>query len=106
MADVEKPDPEKHGNAVTSVTENVTHEADASSAPGPYDQEMPINRPGVSTNQAPGEIAQSLVAGAGAPQVPPDAEPLPEDQKAESAPLTSEQKAKAEPAPSSKKDDK
>jgi len=93
--DVEKPDPEVHGNAVTSVTENVPHPADASSAPGPYDEDMPINRPGVSTNQAPGEIAQTLVAGAGAPSVPPDAEPLPEEQKPEDKPLSSEQKAQA-----------
>ena len=101
--DVQKPDPEVHGNAVTSVTENVPSEADASSSPGPYNEDQKINRPGVSTNQAPGEIAQTLVAGAGAPSVPPDAEPLPEDQKPEDKPLTSEQKEKSEPAPKADK---
>lgn len=100
--DVQKPDPEVHGAAVQSVTENVSHPADASSEPGPYvvdGEPMPVNRPGVSTNVAGEEIAQTLVAGAGAPTPPEaiDAEPLPEEQKAEAKPLTAEQKENAEP---------
>lgn len=92
---IRPPDPEE-GNAVQSVTESVTHPADASSAPGPY-EDLDVNRPGVSTNQAPGEIAQTLVAGAGAPQPPGEDDlPLPEDQKSPSEPLTAEQKEKAE----------
>ena len=94
--DVRPPDPEVEGVAVKSVTENVTHPADASSQPGPY-EDLEVNRPGVSTNQAPGEIAQSLVAGAGAPQPPSEGDlPLPEDQKSSSEPLTVEQKKNAE----------
>lgn len=53
--------------AVQSVTTEVPHEADASSAPGPY-QDLPLNRPPVSTNDPRTPIAHSLVAGAGAPQ--------------------------------------
>jgi hypothetical protein len=56
---------------VQSVTTEVPHEADASSAPGPY-ADLPINRPPVSTNQANVPIAHSLVAGAGAPSEEPD----------------------------------
>ena len=100
MADEKKekihpPDVEKEGAAVQSVTENVPHPADATSAPGPY-EDLDVNREGVSTNQAPGEIAQTLVAGAGAPQPPSEDDmPLPEDQKASSEPLTAEQKKNA-----------
>jgi hypothetical protein len=56
------------GSAVTSTTEDVPHEADAHSGPGPYD--MPINRPPVSTNRPDVDIAHSLIGGAGAPQNP------------------------------------
>lgn len=63
---IQKPDPDEHGNAVESVTTNVSHPADADSSPGPYN-DLPINRPGVSTNRPDMPIAQSLVAGAGAP---------------------------------------
>lgn len=94
--DVRPPDPEVEGVAVKSVTENVSHPADATSAPGPY-EDLEVNRPGVSTNQAPAEIAQTLVAGAGAPQPPSEGDlPLPEDQKSSSEPLTKEQKENAE----------
>lgn len=61
---IDKPDREA-GQNVQSVTTEVPHEADASSAPGPYD--LPINRPPVSTNDPRTPIAHSLVAGAGAP---------------------------------------
>lgn len=61
-------------NAVESVTTDVPHEADASSAPGPYD-DLPINRPPVSTNDPETPIAQSLVAGAGAPTGEPELHP-------------------------------
>lgn len=54
----------KEGQAVESVTEEVPHEADASSAPGPY-ADLPLNRPPVSTNQGDVPIAHSLIAGAG-----------------------------------------
>ena len=72
--DIRPPDPEKgEGHAVTSVTETVPSEADADSTR--YADE--INRPPVSTNQPQTPIAQTLVAGAGAPQ--PVEGPLPED---------------------------
>jgi len=95
-SDIRPPDPEVEGAAVKGVTENVTHPADASSQPGPY-EDLEVNRPGVSTNKAPGEIAQTLVAGAGAPQPPSEDDlPLPENQTSSSEPLTAEQKKNAE----------
>lgn len=66
--DIKKPD---EGQAVESVTETVPHEADASSAPGPY-QDLDVERPPVSTARPDVPIAHSLVAGAGAPQPPPE----------------------------------
>lgn len=63
-------DPEP-GQAVTSVTTEVPHPADADSAPGPYEG-LEVNRPPVSTNRPDVPIAHSLVAGAGAPS--PDLE--------------------------------
>ena len=54
-------------SAVTSVTTDVPHEADASSAPTST-QDLPVNRGAVSTNDPRHPIAHSLVAGAGAPQ--------------------------------------
>lgn len=65
--------------AVESVTEETPHPADETSAPGPYEG-LEVNRPPVSTNQATTPIAQSLVAGAGAPMPPNPDEPLPEEQ--------------------------
>jgi len=61
-------------SAVMSVTTNVPHEADASSAPGPY-TDLDINRAGVSTNDPETPIAHSLVAGAGAPTGEPEIHP-------------------------------
>jgi hypothetical protein len=83
--------------AVQSVTTTVPHEADASSAPGPY-KDLPINRPPVSTNQADVPIAQSLVAGAGAPDQGQDDLPNPEHQTP--APFTKAElkEATADPA--------
>lgn len=66
--DIRPPDPEKgEGQAVVSVTETVPHPADGDSSPGPYEG-LDVNRPPVSTNRPDVPIAQSLVAGAGAPQ--------------------------------------
>jgi len=62
------------GEAVLTKTEEVPHEADASSQPGPYD-DLPVNRPPVSTNDPEQPIAQSLVAGAGAPTGEPEIHP-------------------------------
>lgn len=73
-----EPAGQRRGQAVATVTENVTHPADASSAPGPYivdGEPMPINREGVSTNRPDVPIANSLVAGAGAPTGPPEYDP-------------------------------
>lgn len=58
---------EVNPGAVTSVTTDVPHEADSSSAPTST-QDLPVNRGAVSTNDPQHPIAQSLVAGAGAPQ--------------------------------------
>jgi hypothetical protein len=70
-------------SAVQSVTTVVPHEADASSAPGPYN-DLDVNRPPVSTNRPDVPIAHSLVAGAGAPTGEPDYHPeLGPDQKAD-----------------------
>lgn len=60
--------------AVESVTEEVPHEADASSAPGPYEG-LEVDRPPVSTNDPEQPIADSLVAGAGAPTGEPEIHP-------------------------------
>jgi hypothetical protein len=62
---IDKADQEK-GQNVQSVTEEVPHPADADSAPGPYEGLSP-DRPPVSTSKPDQPIAQSLVAGAGAP---------------------------------------
>lgn len=59
---------------VETVTESVPHEADASSAPGPYEG-LEVNRPPVSTNDPQQPIADSLVAGAGAPTGDPEIHP-------------------------------
>lgn len=81
-------DPEP-GQAVTSVTEEVPHPADASSAPGPY-KDLDVNRPPVSTNDPETPIAHSLVAGAGAPT--PEPEIHPETHVADNAYVTSADK--------------
>jgi hypothetical protein len=62
------------GQSVVTVTEEVPHEADASSQPGPYEG-LEVNRPPVSTNDPEVPIAQSLVAGAGAPTGEPEIHP-------------------------------
>lgn len=62
------------GQAVESVTKTVPHEADATSAPGPY-KDLPVNRPPVSTNDPETPIAHSLIAGAGAPTGEPEIHP-------------------------------
>lgn len=73
------------GVAVTSTTEATPHPADESSAPGPYEG-LDVNRPPVSTNRPDVPIAQSLVAGAGAPQ--PTEGPNPEEYIAPNAYVT------------------
>lgn len=60
--------------AVESTTEATPHAADESSAPGPYEG-LEVDRPPVSTNDPMQPIAQSLVAGAGAPTGPPQIDP-------------------------------
>jgi len=60
--------------AVQSVTTETPHEADESSAPGPYEG-LEVNRPPVSTNDPEQPIAHSLVAGAGAPTPEPEIHP-------------------------------
>jgi hypothetical protein len=64
---VDGEDMEVNPGAVMSVTTDVPHEADSSSAPTST-QDLPINRGAVSTNDPRHPIAHSLVAGAGAPQ--------------------------------------
>ena len=90
--------------AVQSVTTVVPHEADASSAPGPYN-DLDVNRPPVSTNRPDVPIAHSLVAGAGAPTGEPDYHPeLGPDQEADyGAQAAADKAAEAKPA---KADDK
>jgi hypothetical protein len=61
-------------HAVESVATEAPHPADASSAPGPYN-DLDVNRPPVSTNRPNVPIAHSLVAGAGAPTPEPDYRP-------------------------------
>jgi hypothetical protein len=68
---IEQPE---EGQAVESTTEEVPHEADASSEPGPYEG-LDVNRPPVSTNRPDVPIAASLVAGAGAPTPEPEIHP-------------------------------
>jgi len=75
--------------AVQSVTTEVPHAADASSAPGPY-KDLEINRPPVSTNDPEVPIAHSLVAGAGAPTGEPEIHP--ESHIASNAYVTGEDK--------------
>jgi hypothetical protein len=87
--------------SVESTTETVPHEADATSAPGPYD-DLPINRPPVSTNRPDVPIAQSLVAGAGAPQ--PTEGPNPEDYIAPNAYVTAADKDNVEKVAAPKAD--
>ena len=71
--DIKPPDPETEGTAVSSVTETVPSDADADSSRYADD----VNRPPVSTNEPTTPIANTLVAGAGAPQ--PNEGPNPED---------------------------
>jgi hypothetical protein len=68
------------GEAVKSVTEVTPHEADESSAPGPY-KDLDPERPPVSTTKAGVEIAQSLVAGAGAGTSKPEVKEEPKPAK-------------------------
>lgn len=56
------------------TTEATPHPADESSAPGPYEG-LEVNRPPVSTNRPDVPIAESLVAGAGAPTGEPEVHP-------------------------------
>ena len=87
--------------AVESITEEVPSEADASSQPGPYD-DLDVNRPPVSTNRPDVPIAQSLVAGAGAPTGEPEVHP--EEYVADNAYVSAADKDNMEkaPGPSSK----
>jgi hypothetical protein len=88
---IEEPE---EGQAVQSVTEEVPHEADASSAPGPY-EDLDVNRPPVSTNDPEVPIAHSLVAGAGAPTGEPEIHP--ETHVADNAYVSSADKENIEP---------
>jgi len=65
---------EQEVTSVVSTTEATPHPADETSAPGPYEG-LELNRPPVSTNRPDVPIAQSLVAGAGAPTGPPEIDP-------------------------------
>jgi len=58
-------------SAALTVTHEVPHPADATSAPGPYDG-LEADRPPVSTTDSDTPIAQSLAAGAGAHTPPKD----------------------------------
>lgn len=73
--DIAPPDAETEGTASSSVTTSVPSEADSTSAPNALPDD--VNRPPVSTNEPQTPIAQTLVAGAGAPDPPKG--PLPED---------------------------
>jgi hypothetical protein len=99
MAGIDKPDPDVHGTAVTSVTETVPSEADADSNRYADD----VNRPPVSTNEPQTAIAQTLVAGAGAPQ--PHEGPNPEDWEPDGSggAKVKEEAAPAPPARAAKK---
>lgn len=92
MADKDKIE-EHEVTAVVSTTEATPHAADETSAPGPYEG-LDVNRPPVSTNKPDVPIAQSLVAGAGAPQ--PSEGVNPEDYVAKNAYVTSADKANVE----------
>ena len=65
---------EHEQSAVTSTTTETPHPADETSGPGPYEG-LEVNRPPVSTNDPEQPIAQSLVAGAGAPSPEPELHP-------------------------------
>lgn len=88
MADKDKIE-EHEVTAVVSTTEATPHPADETSAPGPYEG-LDVNRPPVSTNKPDVPIAQSLVAGAGAPQ--PSEGVNPEDYVAKNAYVTAADK--------------
>lgn len=60
--------------SVVTTTEATPHPADESSQPGPYEG-LEVQRPPVSTNDPQTPIAQSLVAGAGAPTPEPEIHP-------------------------------
>ena len=64
----------EEGENVQTVTEETPHPADESSSPGPY-ADLEVDRPPVSTNKPDVPIAQSLVAGAGAPSPEPEVHP-------------------------------
>lgn len=83
--------------AVQSVTTETPHEADESSQPGPYDG-LEVDRPPVSTNDPEQPIAQSLVAGAGAPTPPGPDEIHPESHVASNAYVTDADKANVDQA--------
>lgn len=87
--DIQEPQP---GQAVQSVTEVVPHEADASSAPGPYEDLSP-DRPPVSTTDAQTPIAHSLVAGAGAEHTEGQSSPAEEHEAAQAEAAKAEAKA-------------
>jgi hypothetical protein len=89
----------EQGVAVTSTTEATPHKADESSEPGPYDG-LEVNRPPVSTNRPDVPIAQSLVAGAGAPQ--PTEGPNPEEYIAKNAYVTAADKDRVVPVTAEK----
>ena len=72
------------GQNVQSVTEEVPHPADGDSAPGPYEGLSP-DRPPVSTTDPQVPIAQSLVAGAGAPAEEGQVTPHEDSQAAQEA---------------------
>ena len=65
---------EQETTAVVTTTEATPHPADESSQPGPYEG-LEVDRPPVSTNRPDVPIAQSLVAGAGAPSPEPEVHP-------------------------------
>lgn len=92
MADKDKIE-EHEVTAVVSTTEATPHAADETSAPGPYEG-LDVNRPPVSTNKPDVPIAQSLVAGAGAPQ--PSEGVNPEDYVAKNAYVTAADKQNVE----------
>ena len=85
--EIRDPDPKKGEAplAVQSVTDTTPAAADEDSAPGPYDG-LELDRPPVSSSQAPAELAQSLVAGAGAGAAPPEPPSEPEVVQAEETP--------------------
>lgn len=99
MAETKGKIDEQEVAAVVTTTESTPHPADETSAPGPYEG-LYVNRPPVSTNRPDVAIAQSLVAGAGAPQ--PSEGVNPEDYVAPNAYVTAADKdnlAKTDTAP-------